>query len=185
MRLWTLQAPEVVASVRSSGSYRARWDLISPNWHPAFRTMAEEMTRRGIDCGDAPPVWCWPGRGLRGSTVRRVANALLGDHEWAHGRWLLKLDVPDAVTFATSYAVWNDYLGYTGGFLDGPEQMDWSGQLTSEWDELQVTVPELRREWIIRAKPYQPDAETAARIAADPALRALSAAGRSPAEDRP
>ncbi|MFF3223615.1 hypothetical protein ACFYV7_12560 [Nocardia suismassiliense] len=84
---------------------------------------------------------------------------------------MLKLDVPDELTLATSYAVWNDYLGYTCGFLDGPEQMDWTGRLTSEWDELQVTIPELRREWIVRAKPYPPDADTAARIAADPLLR--------------
>ncbi|WP_240772275.1 hypothetical protein [Nocardia sp. CS682] len=171
MRLWTLQAPEVVAAVRANGSYRASWELISPNLRPGFEIIAAEMARRGIDCEDAPPVWCWPGRGLRRSAIRRTANSLLGDHEWAHGRWLLKLDVPDELTLATSYAVWNDYLGYTCGFLDGPEQMDWTGRLTSKWDELQVTIPELRREWIVRARPYPPDAEIAARIAADPLLR--------------
>lgn len=173
MRLWTLQAPEVVTAVRGSGGYRASWDLVSPNLRPAFRAMAAEMARRGIDCGDAPPVWCWPDRALRGATIRRTANALLSDHDWAHGRWLLKLDVPEGVTLATSYSAWNDYLAYTAGFLDGPDPMDWTGRLTTEWDQLQVTIPELRPEWIVRARPYRPDAATAARIAADPLLRGV------------
>ncbi|WP_433655874.1 hypothetical protein ACQPW1_33210 [Nocardia sp. CA-128927] len=168
MRLWTLQAAEVVAAVRSSGFYRADWDLVSPNLRPVFQDMAAEMARRGIDCGDAPPIWCWPG-----PAIRRTANALLSDYEWAQGRWLLKLDVPDAVTFATSYSVWNDYLAYHLGSPNGIDRMDWTGQLTEKWDELQVTIPELRSDWIVRARPYRPDAETAARIAADPVLRAL------------
>ncbi|MEV6559109.1 hypothetical protein AB0M22_25570 [Nocardia sp. NPDC051756] len=171
MRLWTLQAPEVVAAVRASGRYRADWDLVSSNFRPTFRAMTDEMARRGIDCGDAPPVWCWPGRGLRRTPVRRTANALLGEHEWAHGRWLLKLRVPEAVTLSTSYSAWNDHLAYTLGDPYGTAEMDWSGRLHTDWDERQVTIPELRAEWIVRARPYPPDAETAARIAADPLLR--------------
>ncbi|MFI6047538.1 DUF3841 domain-containing protein [Nocardia sp. NPDC051321] len=173
MRLWTLQAAEVVAAVRASGGYRASWELVSPNMRPAYAAMAAEMARRGIVCGDAPPIWCWPGRGLRGASVRRTTNALLGDHEWAHGRWLLKLRVPEACVLATSYSAWNDHLAYAFGDPDGTAEMDWTGLLRSEWDEQQVTIPELRSEWIVRARPYLPDAETAARIAADPLLRAL------------
>ncbi|MEU3014981.1 hypothetical protein [Nocardia asteroides] len=51
---------------------------------------------------------------------------------------------------ATSYAVWNDYLGYATGFQDQPERMDWSGRKTWEFDEIQVCIPELRREWVVR-----------------------------------
>lgn len=170
MRLWTLQAPEVISALQSRGVYRADWDLVTPNWRSAFRDMAAEMRRRGIECHGAPPIWCWPGRTWRRSAVRSTANLLLGDHEWAHGRWLVELHVPEALTMPTSYAVWNDYLCYTMGFDDGPEHMDWSGTLVWERDRLQVTIPELRREWVVRAKPYPPDAETAARIAADPLL---------------
>ncbi|SFN65318.1 Uncharacterised protein [Nocardia asteroides] len=74
---------------------------------------------------------------------------------------------------ATSYAVWNDYLGYATGFQDQPERMDWSGRKTWEFDEIQVCIPELWREWVVRARPYPPDAETVARIEADPFLRDL------------
>nr|WP_223885843.1 DUF3841 domain-containing protein [Nocardia colli] len=172
VRLWTLQAPEAVAAVRACGRYRADWDLVSANFRPAYRAMVDEMARRGIDCGDAPPVWCWPGRGLRGTAVRRTANSLLGDHEWAHGRWLLKLRVPEEFTLATSYSLWNDHLAHTFGDPDGLAEMDWTGRLHTDLDEHQVTIPELRSEWIVRARPYLPDAETAARIAADPLLRA-------------
>lgn len=173
VRLWTLQAPEVVATVRHSGVYRADWDLVVGNWRGAYADMVAEMGRRGIDCGGAPPVWCWPGRGWRRGAVRQSASMLLGDHEWAHGRWLLKLDVPAEVAMATSYAVWNDYLGYATGFQDQPERMDWSGRKTWEFDEIQVCIPELWREWVVRARPYPPDAETVARIEADPFLRDL------------
>ncbi|MFI6166951.1 hypothetical protein ACIBCN_09190 [Nocardia sp. NPDC051052] len=86
---------------------------------------------------------------------------------------MLKLRVPEACTLATSYSAWNDYLAYALGDPDGSAEMDWTGLLRSEWDEQQVTIPELRSEWIVRARPYLPDAETAARIAADPLLRAL------------
>ncbi|MEV6365094.1 hypothetical protein [Nocardia asteroides] len=171
MRLWTLQAPEVVTTLRNAGVYRADWDLVVGNWRDAYSDMVAEMGRRGIDCGEAPPVWCWPGRGWRRRAVRSSAGMLLGDHEWAHGRWLLKLDVPAEVVLATSYAVWNDYLGYRAGFQDQPERMDWSGRMTTEFDETQVCIPELRREWVVRARPYPPDADTVARIEADPLLR--------------
>lgn len=167
MRLWTLQAPEVVAELRATGRYRGDWAVVQGNFRPAYRDVVAEMGRRGIDCAAAAPIWCW----TSGSPVRRTAGLLLGDHEWAHGRWLLALTVPDELTMATSYAVWNDYLGYTMGFLDGPERMDWAGTPVSAWDELQVTIPELRREWVRRARALPPDAETAARIAADPVLR--------------
>lgn len=184
MRLWTLQAPEVVATLRSTGNYRADWELVTGNWCDAFRDMTAEMERRGMNCRGAPPIWCWPGRALHRGQVRDSARSLLSYPEWVHGRWLLKLDVPDELALATSYAVWNDYLGYTTGFQDGPEQMDWSGQRTSEWDELQVTIPELRSEWVVRARPYPPDADTVAAIRADPDLRDEFARTGSPRSRR-
>lgn len=138
MRLWTLQAPEVVTALRQVGVYRAEWDLVVGNWSGAYAEMVAEMRRRGIDGGGAPPVWCWPGRAWRRGVVRTSARMLLGDHEWEHGRWLVTLDVPAEVALASSYAVWNDYLGYASGFQDQPEQMDWSGRKTWEFDEIQV-----------------------------------------------
>ncbi|MFG1795060.1 hypothetical protein [Nocardia sp. NPDC049149] len=175
MRVWTVQAPEVVATVRSTGVYRATWDRVSPSLRPPFEALVAEMTRRGIDCGSTPPVWCWPGRGLRRSVVRRKANALLSLHEWAHGRWLLILDVPADRTLTTSYSLWNDYLAYHLG-SDGPSEMDWTCRTVDKWDQPQVTVPELRQDWILRARPYPPDADIAARIEADPILRARARA---------
>ncbi|WP_336086110.1 hypothetical protein [Nocardia sp. SSK8] len=79
--------------------------------------------------------------------------------------------MPEELTLATSYAVWNEYLGYAAGFQDQPERMDWSGRRIDEFDEIQVCVPELRREWVVGARPYPPDADTVARIEADPILR--------------
>lgn len=171
MRLWTLQAPEVVTTLRSSSVHRAEWGRIIGGHAAPFRDMTDEMGRRGINCHGAPPVWCWPGRALRRNKVRNTADSLLSLPEWARGPWLLKLDVPKRFTLATSYSVWNDYLAACGGFLDGPDRMDWTGSLQSEYDEHQVTIPELRIGWLIRARPFPPDAEITARIAADPLLR--------------
>ncbi|WP_244976016.1 DUF3841 domain-containing protein [Nocardia huaxiensis] len=161
MRLWTLQAPEVVHTLRSTGVYRADWALVTGNWKRAFQDMVDEMARRGIDCHGAPPVWCWTVH----SPFHRTATSLLGYPDWLHGRWLLTLDVPDALTLPTSYAVWNDYLGHTMGFADEPTAMDWSGRRTWKYDELQVTIPELRLDWVLRAGEYPPDPETAAAAA--------------------
>lgn len=179
MRLWTLQAPEVVTALRATGVYRADWDLVVGNWRGAYAEMVAEMRRRGIADGDLPPVWCWPGRVWRRRAVRTSAGMLLGDHEWAHGRWLLQLDVPAEMTLASSYSLWNEYLGYVIGVQDRPDRMDWSGARIDELDELQVCLPELRREWVVRGRPYRPDADTIARIEADPALRELFASARS------
>ncbi|MBF6435752.1 DUF3841 domain-containing protein [Nocardia cyriacigeorgica] len=182
MRLWTLQAAQVVDAVRDNGVYRADWQYAIVNWRPAYRAMVAEMERRGIACHGAAPVWCWPGRALRPRATRSTANSLLGLDQWARGVYLIKLDVPAALTMTTSYARWNDYLGVTmellraAGRTDGPafppEQapMDWSATLEHEWDNLQVVIPELRREWVVRSRYYAPDAETAASIAADPDL---------------
>ncbi|BDU07305.1 hypothetical protein FMUBM48_35680 [Nocardia cyriacigeorgica] len=192
MRLWTLQAPEVIAAVRDKGIYRAEWQHAIVNWRPAYRAMVAEMERRGIACHGAAPVWCWPGRALRRGATRETANSLLGLDQWAHGVHLIKLDVPAAFTMSTSYARWNDYLGVTmellrdAGRTDGPAfppeeaPMDWSSTLENEWDNLQIVIPELRREWIVRSRYYPPDAETAARIAADPYLNPSLADGSSP-----
>ncbi|MFB8275046.1 hypothetical protein [Nocardia colli] len=79
--------------------------------------------------------------------------------------------MPEKFTLATSYSLWNDHLAHTFGDPDGIAEMDWTGRLHTDLDEHQVTIPELRSEWIVRARPYLPDAETAARIAADPLLR--------------
>ncbi|MFE3443182.1 DUF3841 domain-containing protein [Nocardia sp. NPDC059180] len=190
MRLWTLQAPEVVAAVRDNGIFRADWEYAVVNWRPAYRAMVAEMERRGIACHGAAPVWCWPGRALRRGPTRDTANSLLGLDQWAHGVHLIKLDVPASATMATSYARWNDYLGVTmellrsAGRKDGAAfsadqaPMDWSATLASEWDNMQIVIPELRREWVVRTRYYAPDAETAARIAADPDLTPAPAVAR-------
>ncbi|GAB2633027.1 DUF3841 domain-containing protein [Nocardia goodfellowii] len=184
MRLWTLQAPEVVRALRSAGSYQADWELVIPNWRPAFQDMVEEMRRRGIDCAAAPPIWCWRGRARQRRAVRSTANSLLGDHEWAHGRWLLTLDVPDKQILATSYAAWNDYLGFRGGYatdlVEGPHRMDWTTRLHSPWDAMQYTIPELRLDWLVRARAYPPDTATTARILADPYCREIFERQRAP-----
>ncbi|WP_194813962.1 hypothetical protein [Nocardia sp. XZ_19_385] len=177
MRLWTLQAPEVVEALRSTGSHRADWDLVTPNWRPAFADMVGEMRRRGIDCAAAPPIWCWRGRARQRRAVRSTANLLLGYHEWAHGRWLIKLNVPDNQILATSYSAWNDYLGFRGGYdtelVEGPHRMDWTPRCQSRWDELQYAIPELRTDWVVRARQYPPDADTMAQIMADPYCREI------------
>ncbi|MEV0246541.1 hypothetical protein AB0H76_08145 [Nocardia sp. NPDC050712] len=177
MRLWTLQAPEVVETLRSAGHYRADWERVTANWRPAFEDLTRELGRRGIDDGAAPPVWCWRGRARQRRAVRSTANSLLGHHEWAHGRWLITLRVPDELILATSYARWNDYLGYRGGYdatlVEGPHRMDWTPTLRSSWDTLQYAIPYLRLDWVIRARPYPPDTDTTAQIMADPHCRAI------------
>ncbi len=188
MRVWTLQAPEVVAALRSRGHYRASWDRVIVNWRPAYCAMVGQMERSGIACGDSPPVWCWPGWALRRQRVRMTADLLLGDDQWAHGVCLLRLNVAPSAALATSYARWNDYLGETMALLTaagrsdgpafGPEEaaMDWRGFPVNEWDATQLVLPELRREWLVGVRHYPPGPDAAARIAADPALRALAAA---------
>ncbi|MBL1079138.1 hypothetical protein JK358_32515 [Nocardia sp. 2] len=151
----------MVRTLRATGVYRADWSLVIVNWKPAFADMVAEMERRGIACHDAPPVWCWTVY----SPFNQTATSLLGYPDWIHGRWLLTLDVPDALTLPTSYAVWNDYLAYTMGSADEPSTMDWSGRRVWKYDELQVTIPELRLEWVLRAAEYHPDPETAAAAA--------------------
>ncbi|MEV6276549.1 DUF3841 domain-containing protein [Nocardia sp. NPDC051832] len=188
MRLWTLQAPEVIEALRATGRYRADWELVTTNWRGAFGDMADEMRRRGIDCAGVPPIWCWRGRARQRRAVRSTANSLLGYHEWAHGRWLVTLDVPDNQILATSYAAWNDYLGFRGGYdtelVEGPHRMDWRGGLQSRWDELQYTIPELRIDWVRRARPYPPDTYTKAQILADPYCREIFERRQSASPDQ-
>ncbi|MEU8899700.1 hypothetical protein [Nocardia sp. NPDC048505] len=177
MRLWTLQAPEAVDALRAHGAYRADWSRVTGNWHTAFADMAAEMGRRGIDCAGAPPIWCWRGRARQRRAVRSVASLLLSHYEWAHGRWLITLRVPDRLILTSSYGAWNDYLGFRGGYdsglVEGPHRMDWTPAPQSRWDEMQYTIPELRAEWVIRARPYPPDTETLAAVLADPYCREI------------
>lgn len=111
-----------------------------------------------------------------------AANLLLGLDQWAHGVVLLRLDVPARLAVTTSYSRWNDYLVDVVEF--GPEHevadgwsgpadasavatMDWEAGLVGELDQAQITIPEVRREWVTRIRRYPPDAETAQLIAAD------------------
>ncbi|MCM6776648.1 hypothetical protein NDR87_22810 [Nocardia sp. CDC159] len=177
MRVWTLQAPEVASALRRTGRYRPDWDRVPVNWRIAYGDMLIEMRRRGIDCGDGPPVWCWPGRARPRKQVRMTANLLLGDDQWARGVDLLELDIPNELTVTTSYGRWNDHLERTMSLTaaEKPCRMDWRPTPVHDYDALQVVVPELRREWLVRVRPYPPDAETAARIATDPDLAVFRA----------
>lgn len=182
MRMWTLQAPEVAAVLSKDGCYRAEWGRVPPNCRRAYLAMAEQMRAGGINCGEAPPVWCWPGRALRRSRTRMTANLLLGLDQWAHGVVLLRLDVPSRLAVTTSYSRWNDYLRdvvelevgrevEVGDGRSGPADasavatMDWEAELVGELDQAQITIPEVRREWVTRIRRYPPDAETAQLIA--------------------
>ena len=51
--------------------------------------------------------------------------------------------------------------------------MDWRGEPRSRWDNLQYAIPELRLDWVIRARPYPPDTYTRAQILADPYCREI------------
>ncbi|MFC9895831.1 hypothetical protein ACFVMC_19260 [Nocardia sp. NPDC127579] len=177
MRLWTLQAPEVVTALETTGHFRAEWDRVDRSFRTAYQDMVVEMGRRGIDCAAAPPIWCWHGRARQRRAARQTANLLLSYPEWAHGRWLLTLRVPDRLVLSTSYALWCDYLGFRGGIdrdmVEGPHRMDWRARQQTPWDTLQYTIPELRREWVIRARPYPPDSYALEQIMADPYCREI------------
>ncbi len=61
MRVWTIQAPEVLAVLRSGSVWRADESRVEPAWLPAYRWMAREMRGHLGAPGDnfQMPIWVW------------------------------------------------------------------------------------------------------------------------------
>ena len=71
MRVWTIQAPEVLAVLRSGSVWRADESRVEPAWIPAYRWMAREMRDRlgAPKLRRQGPIWVW--RQWRGVSRRR------------------------------------------------------------------------------------------------------------------
>ena len=61
MRVWTIQAPEVLAALRAGNDWRADARSCDPSWAHAYRWMAAQMaTRLGAPVmARQMPVWLW------------------------------------------------------------------------------------------------------------------------------
>ena len=61
MRVWTIQAPEVLEVLRSGAVWRAVESRVEPAWLPAYRWMAREMRGRLGAPRDhhQAPIWVW------------------------------------------------------------------------------------------------------------------------------
>lgn len=61
MRVWTIQAPEVLAVLRSGSVWRAGESRVEPAWIPAYRWMAREMRDRlgAPQIPNQAPIWVW------------------------------------------------------------------------------------------------------------------------------
>lgn len=159
MRLWTAQHRDVVGVLERTGRLVGDWDLVPASWRPAYRVMAAEMGRRGIDCAGRPPVWAWPEPDTQDSRVAVTARLLLSDLQFAAGVVVLDLEVPDVHVLRSSYSAWNLLLC---GFLDGEPSpaMDWAIAPEEENDPDQVSVqaclPLLHRSWVRGIRPIEP-----------------------------
>jgi len=61
MRVWTIQAPQVLTVLRSGGVWRADESRVEPQWIPSYRWMASEMRQRLGAPGHRRqmPIWLW------------------------------------------------------------------------------------------------------------------------------
>ncbi|WP_433859287.1 DUF3841 domain-containing protein [Streptomyces kronopolitis] len=159
MRLWTAQHRDVVGVLDRTGRLVGDWDLVPSSWRPAYRVMAAEMARRGLDCAGRPPVWAWPEPDTRDSRVELTARLLLSDLQFAAGVVILDLEVPDAYVLRSSYSAWNDLLCE---YLDGARSpaMDWAIAPEEENDpdrvRVQACLPLLRHSWVRGIRPIEP-----------------------------
>lgn len=101
MRIWTIQPPIVMSTLRREGEFKAEWSLIPKEWlddvEPAYRWMADQHERRVGGLNGHPVIWAWPQRPVIHSRYRRPCH-------------LLEFDVPESSVLGSDIHVWSSPL---------------------------------------------------------------------------
>ena len=118
--------------------------------------MAKCLQDRTREVSNAAPVWCWHScNGQRGGppTVW-TARALLSDYDFEQGVVMLTLSVPEELTLASSYWLWNGFLDYVIVHRALPRSRRWRRRMfyaplfKHNTDDVQAVIPFIRTEWI-------------------------------------
>jgi len=141
MRVWTIQAPQVLAALRSGVAWRADEVRVEPHWRPAYRWMARQMRGRLGAPQDRRqmPIWLWCQ--WRGA-AQPMPDLRYGGHlpKGAHGV-RLELELDEARVLRSDFELWHYALNgwYLPGSLRDERESDAHqdrGRIASSWQRM-------------------------------------------------
>ena len=128
-----------------TGVLAGEWERVPGGLEAPYRAMVSAMERAGVGTGGRPPVWVWWGE------LRLIDAVSLFDaeHELSAGFATVEFDAPADLVVASDYGRWNDFLAAT---LAGQEHV-WEPCPDFAREPVQVCLPYLRAEWVLRVRP--------------------------------
>lgn len=156
VKLWSFQHKSVVETLEQEGVFRPEWERVAwPFSMRCYHWMIREMARRGIDCGDRPPVWAWHSCGGRwgGPPTVGDAVALLGG---APDQMTIEFEAPSELVLLSSYGEWNritDLLTPENWEKKRYRRLFDLQKMDFQYDSIQACLPELRWNWVTDVRP--------------------------------
>lgn len=156
VKLWSFQHKSVVETLEQEGVFRPEWERVAwPFSMRCYHWMIREMARRGIDCGDRPPVWAWHSCGGRwgGPPTVGDAVALLGG---APDQMTIEFEAPSELVLLSSYGEWNritDLLTPENWQKKRYRRLFDLPKMDFQCDSIQACLPELRWDWVTDVRP--------------------------------
>ncbi|MBW3804459.1 hypothetical protein GL273_01280 [Aeromonas jandaei] len=156
MHLWTFQNKKKIGTIIKNGLIRGDWDFVYDKDKTPYKYMFLEMLKRGLDCGEHPPVWAWAAW-----PNEDIARQFLSDHQIEQEIVLLHFTCSPSNFIASSYNAWCEFIYHHHlycGSLDANYLLTNSvttrlfdiQSLDIEDDLIQATLPLIHRDWIIK-----------------------------------
>ncbi|OJJ21303.1 hypothetical protein BKI52_12125 [marine bacterium AO1-C] len=168
MRLWSFQYKESVEELHQNGILTAQWSRypsegLSGKWKTAYQWIVRQMELKSIDCGEYAPIWAFHScMRYRRKPDKNDGTMLSFGYESEEGAQLLTFDCPDELVLLSDYGAWNKILDI---FLETEAKeispnltqklYDLPNSETMDGENIQATIPFLKKEWLIEAEPFE------------------------------
>ncbi|NUO02366.1 MAG: DUF3841 domain-containing protein [Saprospiraceae bacterium] len=159
MLLYTFQSNVAAEMLKTKGILTGNWDF-APNgfWQFSYAWMCRQMEKRGINCGNTPPIWAFHScKEWARPPCFLTARALLSDMELESGISTLVFDAPDDLVLLSSYRIWGRFWSEldaaTGAIPKKPWGRMFNLKYFKEGDDLQACLPYLLLEWVKEVRP--------------------------------
>lgn len=170
VRLWTFQHIDQFHNLWRDGVMRGSWSHVDSRDNVAYRYMCREMENRHLDCDGAPPVWAFHScDAFQRMPDHDIASMLLSTHDLASGNIvMLSLLCPSSKILLSCYSAWCNLVYFEMPDMDELDRQrqlfDFNPYHIDGDQQIQATLPFIRKEWLMQVNPVILDKNDNARI---------------------
>jgi hypothetical protein len=149
LSFWTIQDIRWVLELHSAGIGTGDWRFTTQQEKPSYLWMQESMAKRGVLCGDTPPVWAWY---TTQKQLLQNVSEFVSLSQLEKGMALVKFSPPVGDVVLSDYGAWcNIYFS----LIEDPEKLcdNHSERLVfplnfSRESVVQATLAQVKKSWV-------------------------------------